>query len=208
LKITIVAKALTEELFVKHVLGPQLAKPGRSVGVTKVTTVAGAQGANAYADVVEQVRAHLAGDSDIVTTLLDYADAERSAWPSWEPSGHLSDPFQRASHIEAAMSHDIQDARFWPNLVVHEFEALLFSFPAAIADELQDPTKVAPLVAVAKGLPSPEHIERPGRALKTVLGVVYRPSFHGPSIAERIGLPRIRVSCPRFGAWLARLEAL
>lgn len=35
----------------------------------------------------------------------------------------------------------------------------------------------------------------------------YRKALHGPQIALRIGLAAIRARCPRFAAWLARLEA-
>ena len=31
---------------------------------------------------------------------------------------------------------------------------------------------------------------------------------HGPLVAEEIGMGRIRSECPRFGAWLKRLESL
>lgn len=36
----------------------------------------------------------------------------------------------------------------------------------------------------------------------------YRKTLHGPLLAERIGLDRIRAECPRFDAWLRRLESL
>jgi hypothetical protein len=33
-------------------------------------------------------------------------------------------------------------------------------------------------------------------------------TFHGPLLAMEIGLPAIRAACPRFDAWLTRLEHL
>ena len=36
----------------------------------------------------------------------------------------------------------------------------------------------------------------------------YDKRVHGPLVAEGIGMGRICSECPRFGAWLKRLESL
>ncbi len=36
----------------------------------------------------------------------------------------------------------------------------------------------------------------------------YDKRIHGPLIANRIGLDRMRAECPRFGSWLQKIEAL
>ena len=36
----------------------------------------------------------------------------------------------------------------------------------------------------------------------------YSKRLHGPLVAARIGLPRIRPECPRFADWLDRVERL
>lgn len=48
----------------------------------------------------------------------------------------------------------------------------------------------------------------PSKRLATVFGGTYRKTEHGPLIAEDIGLDVIRRHCPRFNAWVTRLENL
>ena len=36
----------------------------------------------------------------------------------------------------------------------------------------------------------------------------YNKVVHGPQIAQTVGLPTIRRECPRFSAWVTRLESL
>jgi hypothetical protein len=44
---------------------------------------------------------------------------------------------------------------------------------------------------------------------KRLLGHVpgYAKTVHGPLAVADMGLPVLRLRCPRFGAWLAQLEA-
>ena len=44
------------------------------------------------------------------------------------------------------------------------------------------------------------------RIARTVRG--YRKRLHGPLVARKAGLMKIRAECPRFRAWLTRLEGL
>jgi len=36
----------------------------------------------------------------------------------------------------------------------------------------------------------------------------YQKRLHGPLVTSRLGLQRLRDTCPHFGAWIDRLEAL
>jgi len=59
---------------------------------------------------------------------------------------------------------------------------------------------------------SPEDIDdnpasAPSKRLQAIFPN-YDKAFHGPAIVFAIGLAAIRTSCPRFGAWIDRLEGL
>ena len=108
----------------------------------------------------------------------------------------------------------VGDPRFIPNLVVHEFEALLFSAPEQIAAVLRVPNRVDQLRAITSGGSSPEEInDSPQTAPSKRLEQVY-PGYHkekrrlGPLIAQKIGLSAIRDRCKHFAGWLSRLENL
>jgi hypothetical protein len=47
----------------------------------------------------------------------------------------------------------------------------------------------------------------PSKRLETLIAG-YRKTVHGPPAVASAGLTALRTSCPRFGAWVTRLEAL
>lgn len=47
----------------------------------------------------------------------------------------------------------------------------------------------------------------PSKRLETQIAG-YRKTVHGPLAVAAAGLPALRTACPRFGAWVTRLEAL
>ena len=47
----------------------------------------------------------------------------------------------------------------------------------------------------------------PSKRIRTVMPG-YHKAGHGQIVAGHIGLPTIRAECPRFDAWVRRLEAL
>ena len=95
---------------------------------------------------------------------------------------------------------------------MHEFEGLLFSCPASIANELgeEDAEKWAKGV-LRKFENDPERINdspetAPSKRLEDNTG--YRKTTHGPNIAAEIGIDKIREQCSGFNAWLNDIEAL
>lgn len=82
-----------------------------------------------------------------------------------------------------------------------EFEALLFSDIEALAATDPDwSAAAADLESIKAGVPSPEHIDAGAQTHPpTLLSALLRPRFrkvlHGPRIAGRIGLTRIRAGC-------------
>jgi len=67
-----------------------------------------------------------------VTTLIDLYGLPND-FPGWLPPGHGT-PYDRAQQLENAFGVDIGENNFLPYLMVHEFEALLFSHVEAFAD--------------------------------------------------------------------------
>lgn len=121
--------------------------------------------------------------------------------------------YERVDAYEIALARDIgtERYRFIPFLTLHEFEALLFTDVQAIASAFPDQS-MAELETITTQYHSPEEINQgrethPSARLKTHLRR-YDKASHGPLIAGRIGLARIRSQCPHFDQWISRLEAL
>ena len=101
--------------------------------------------------------------------------------------------------------------RCFPYVQVHEFEGLLFSDVDAF-DTVSPNVPVAALRSIRAQFPTPEDINdnwdtAPSRRVKKLIRD-YQKRLHGPLVAEQIGLERMRHECPRFDAWLCRLESL
>ena len=133
-------------------------------------------------------------------------------------SATASDPLDRASAIEASLQEEVVRAalcrpdRFVAHIQPYEFEALLFSDTSQFACEQSERAPWAAELALARrSAASPEHIDdgpnmHPSALLERLAG--YHKVRHGPALAARIGLDRVREECRYFAAWLSRLESL
>ena len=102
--------------------------------------------------------------------------------------------------------------RFVPFVVIHEFEALLFSDCRIFAESIGEPTLAASFHAIRNAFTTPEHIDdspntAPSRRVVALLPEYQKPLL-GKHAASAIGLQKIRAECPHFAAWLNRLEAI
>ena len=100
--------------------------------------------------------------------------------------------------------------RFIPNVIMHEFEGLLFSNPAALADAIDRPDLAQRLQSIVDECRSPEEINSshdtlPARRIKAV-NPRYQKVIHGTEAARQIGLATIRFQCPLFDQWVSKLE--
>ena len=102
--------------------------------------------------------------------------------------------------------------RFIPYIQMHEFEALMFSDPAAFADAIGRPDLRKDFVEIRQKFETPEHIDNsPVTApSKRILDLYphYEKPLMGETATSAIGLERIRQECRLFDAWLRRLETL
>ena len=150
----------------------------------------------------------LLGSFNAVTSLVDYYGfRDKGDRSVADLEKHLH------SKLRTRVGRGWDERKVIPYVQRHEFEGLLFSdvqafvnqpgFPDACVDELR---------AVRNQFTTPEDInDDPGTAPSKRIGRViprYDKVLHGPALAATIGLGTIRSECPRFDAWVARLESL
>lgn len=213
LKVFIIVEGRTEKTFADRLLAPDLAHKGicvQPVILTTRTLPAGEKirgGLPPYPRIRREVLA-LLGDSSAtcVTSMLDFYGL-RSDFPGKTAAGRVG-----VQDVEAAWKNDIGDNRFLPYLSMHEFEALLFTDPEILAREMGKPGYVEELSAIRHEFATPEDINdrretAPSWRLRRLFPDFEKP-LHGPQIASRIGLRRLRAECPHFNNWVTRLELM
>ncbi len=195
LRIGISVEGATEREFVNQLIMPYFSK--WAVLITPVP-----MNGNISLDRIRHELPPLLASFDYVTTFYDLYGFKRRLMKSAE---------QLEQNILELFQHERQ-RKLIPYVQQYEFEALVFSEPAIVADELQKADKQTQLEAIVQVAGEPEHINDgvetcPSRQLKALFPQ-YDKKFHGPHICQRIGLNRIRSACPRFNDWLIRLENL
>ncbi len=209
-RVHVFCEGQTEDVFVREVLQPYFQR--MNIWLTPIIIRTGPQGkggVSSYAKIKRQVERKCKEDNTAwVTTMLDFYGLP-SDFPAMTSTG---DSFARAKAVEGAFKEDIDRRNFISNIVVHEFESLLFSDPTAFAKWFDDAYIVETLNSVKNNFASPEHINdnRDTAPSKRILAVcdAYDKVAHGSLIALDIGLDIIRGECPLFDAWVKQLEAL
>ena len=102
------------------------------------------------------------------------------------------------------------ERRFIPYVSMHEFEALLFSEPQKLAEQLN--VSKSKIDKILSDCGEPENIDdspqtAPSRRLED-LSDRFKKTSTGIMIAKAIGLTKIRESCPIFTNWLRSVEDL
>ena len=217
----------TEESFVNEVLSRHLYTCGyrnvsaRLVGNARQRDRRG--GIRSWLTVRKDILNHLKEDTDcIATTMVDYYGLPQTgerAWPGRARASSL--PFnQKASTVQSALFDDIQaelnpalyPGRFVPFVMMHEFEAYLFSDCEAFADGIGREDLAEKFQAIRNQFTTPEEINDSALTApsKRVEGLVagYQKPLLGTLAALEIGLDPIRRECPHFNAWLNHLQGL
>ncbi len=195
LRIGISVEGATEREFVHQVISPYFSE--RKVVITPVP-----MNGNISLDRICHEMPALLGSFDVVTTFYDLYGFKRRGGKS-------------AEELEQNILENVDQKwqrRLIPYIQQYEFETLVFSEPAIVADELGKADKQNQIEAIVQGAGEPEQINDgvstcPSRQLKALFPY-YDKKFHGPSICRRIGLNNIRRACPRFNGWLIKLENL
>ncbi|MFZ1110254.1 MAG: DUF4276 family protein [Rhodomicrobium sp.] len=214
IRIKLVVEGQTEDAFVRELLDPHYRCVGIYLTPIIVKTSQGHKGGVvSYAKVKPDIQRLCKEDGGAhVSTMFDlYAlpsDFPGKAAPAYRA---LLNGQRKAEFLEAEMERDIGCRNFIPNLLVHEFEALLFTEIDAFNDWTDDDQVLEPLRAV-RGTTAPEDINDNPRTApsKRILAAMpgYQKTFHGPLIACEIGLDSIRATCPHFDGWLKKIEEL
>lgn len=213
----ILVEGQTEERFVKDVLAPALAQRNLYLTPTILITKRVKNGPNfkggvtSFAKFESDVRRLLQGAGDaLVTTLLDYYGLPGD-FPGMTTRPSRS-PLQRVQHVENGVSAHFENPKnFLPFFALHEFEAWLFTSREELPRVLAQPEKQPQFAAIRDAVTTPEEINErsewaPSKRI-TKLFPDYRKTLHGPIVAGRIGLARIRAECAHFDWWMRQLES-
>lgn len=216
-RVLILAEGQTEERFVKDVLQPHFwpmgIDPEPKIATTKrVKAGPDFKGGVLKFQRIEDDLRRLFGDTNavMVTTLLDFYGFPKD-FAGWKNVTATTSK-ARVEQLEAALEGYFSDRRFRAYLMLHEYEAMLFSDATHTAQTLNEPKKAADLQAIKNACTGPEKIDdgvntAPSKRIRKLFPGYQKP-LHGPLVIGRIGLDRVRGSCPHFHEWLTALEAL
>ncbi|MDG6774503.1 DUF4276 family protein [Thiomicrorhabdus sp. ZW0627] len=214
IRVYVMVEGQTEETFVRDVLYEHFFNIGIYIDAILVETKKGYKGGLvSYAKVRPQIiRQCREKHSAFVTTLFDlYALPTDFPKKSDQEYGQLTNGHHKVEFLEQALLEDITERNFIPNILVHEYEALLFSNVSAFSDWTDEKT-VESLQTIADSCATPEHInDSPHTApSKRILKLMpeYDKVVQGTLIANDIGLDLIREKCSHFNSWLNKLEKL
>lgn len=216
----------TEEEFVNELIRPHLLNHGyssvsaRLIGNARLRSQRG--GIKAWVAVRDDISRHLLHDSGAYsTTMVDYYALPATGAKAW-PGRDLSNkkPFPvKAATVEVAILNNLEHSigaknvsKFVPYIVMHEFEALLFSDCNSFATGIGRPDLCDSFQAIRDQFETPEGInDSPHTAPSKRISKLY-PGYQKPLLgnlaALEIGLARIRAACPNFSNWLEKLESL
>lgn len=213
-----VVEGKSEQRFLQQIVAPYLGARGTYLHPCVVGKLGRKGGAKPWDVVLNDLRRHHAEHpSWLITTVFDYYGLPKS-WPGLaeakKRTGEAAIDFLEAA-IHAAVVEAIPTlgGRFIPYIQRHEFEALLFADGASVVSAVgADPKAGAAIDQTREQCGGCEAIDdgpetAPSKRLKVVLPK-YDKAAHGVLIVQAAGLPCVRAACPRFDAWLTKLEAL
>ncbi|MDW8103562.1 MAG: DUF4276 family protein [Armatimonadota bacterium] len=213
-RVLILVEGQTEEAFVTQVLNPHLLHFSVYIVPVILRTSLfqhGKGGVSNYSRIKDHLL-RLLGDTSatVVTTMFDYYRFPRDF--TGQQNVVTSDPYQLVDYLERAFARDIGDPRFFPFLMLHEFEALLFADIDKLFEVIPETTAQAKRSLRQAAQQPPETIDEGGNTHPSKRILQHIPSYskllHGVLTVKRIGLPVIRDKCPHFNGWLTKLESL
>ena len=217
--VAVICEGKTEQIFVEWILAPyfqhrciylaatQLSKPGEKGGDVKYDRLC-----NDLKNLLNQ------SHWKMVTTFFDFYGL-KGKWPQYEEA----QSFTEAKHKQASLSSAVKESveakfssqeattRFLPNFIMHETEALYFSAPQVMAENLSIDIKQIQAILEECGAPESINHQRdtsPSHRIETLVGRSFRKTTEGIAIAQAIGLDQMRRKCPLFDQWLSQIEAL
>ena len=166
---------------------------------------------------------HLKEDTGSVSsTMVDYYGMPND-WPGRaNPFTAAMSVSDRAEEIEDALLQDVSNEmgtdfnpnRFIPYVMMHEFEAMLFSDCERFAYAVGRPDLGGRFQDIRDRFESPEEIDdspftAPAKRIESLIpGYERQKAVRGAAAALEIGIDAIRGECPHFREWLGRLERM
>lgn len=211
-RVYILCEGQTEEKFVNSVLAPYFTPQDIYVIPVILATKRIASGGkhrggvSSYEKISKELKLLCHDSSAYVTSLLDFF-----ALPEDTPGFSATAPslYDHIEMIEQAINQDIGRPNCHANLLVHEFEGLLFSAPEEFA-LIAEQDAVDALCAVREEYPNPEEINSSFDTApsKRILAVIpeYKKVADGSDLSQAIGIDRIMASCPHFSAWICSIK--
>ena len=217
--VKVIVEGQTEEKFIKDIIAPFFST--RNIHITPVVlTKKGQKGGDVKYERIKRDVMNFLWQSNVtlVTCFVDYYGLKE--WPGKDRIPQKSSPRQISDILNRAAIEELsqdKDAdrlklhqRFLPFVVVHEFEALLFSNSQILAEALGLSNTIIEQVLEECG--SPEQINNSPITAPSKRLEKWKPDFSktadGIAIAQKIGLLAIRNKCPLFDKWLSAIENL
>ncbi len=155
--------------------------------------------------------------------MVDYyalpSDSE-NGWPGRAEANGLGSASAKVAKVQNSISEDIctemgsgfDPSRFVSFVLMHEFEALLFSDCARFAETIGQSQLASKFQAIRDDFSTPEAINdspttAPSKRI-TSLFPSYQKVLHGNLAILGITLDAIKEQCPNFRTWIERLEFL
>lgn len=108
------------------------------------------------------------------------------------------------------MGHGFHPPRFVPFVMIHEFEALLFSDCQGFAEAIGREALAADFQGIRDAFPNPEQIDDSPQTAPSKRIAALVPQYEKPLIGVlaslQIGLEAMRRECPHFSGWLDWLQ--
>lgn len=150
-----------------------------------------------------------------VTTMIDLYGFPRQGNTIWNDEiSQLPDGENKAGTLEMRWYARFNNRFFIPYVQVHEFETLILCKPDVLQTYFTNNLAEVEALKAEIGAKPPEEINNTPNGAPSKRIIKYLPSYAaqkttaGVASVEQIGLNEIRTKCPRFDAWLKRLENL
>lgn len=202
----------TEESFVNNILCPYFANMDIYVTPiihkTKRTSIKSYRGGvKGYKPVKDELIKLCRNPKVLVTTMFDYY-----GMPSDTPAIDYKDNsslYSQIEYIENEITKDIGCDNLIFNLLVHEFEGLLFSDTQAF-NTIADDRVVEKLQAMRDAAETPEHINNsvntaPSKRIESVISD-YSKVRQGIIVAKKIGINKMISECKHFADWIDKIK--
>ncbi len=219
----------TEETFVSEVLREHLASRGYSSVGARLLGPARQRhrrgGVRSWPSALKGICSHLRQDPQCIAgTMVDYYGLPArgsGAWPGRLEAAKVRGAVERrAGTVERALGDSVaaemgagfERCRFVPYVMMHEFEAMLFSDCSGFGSAIGRTDLSAPLKEIRRAFDTPEDIDDSQESAPSKRILHLLPSYEKPLMANlgvlHIGLETIRGECRHLDRWLQRLEAL